>query len=163
VRRRRPLSILDRSDAAIVANGATDAGALSRRPGRGSVPLSPRRRVRRAEPGRCRVDVEAFELDDLLAARAAGGGLYHEFLRVPALSGGVYVLPAGGADPQVPHREDEVYVVLSGRASIAVGDEDRAVAAGSVVYVPAEVPHRFHDVVEELAVLVLFAPAETDG
>jgi mannose-6-phosphate isomerase-like protein (cupin superfamily) len=108
------------------------------------------------------VNVQAFELQELLAHRAASGEPYHEFLRVPALSGGVYVLPAGGTDPQRPHNEDEVYVVLSGRASIRVGDHDRAVEPGSVVYVPAEVPHRFHSIAEELAVLVLFAPAETD-
>ena len=113
----------------------------------------------RAEEGGGRV--EAFELGDLLARRAASGELYHEFLRVPALSGGLYVLPAGGTDPQSPHREDEVYVVMSGRAAVTVGGEERPVAAGSVVYVPAGVEHRFHGVAEELVLLVLFAPAET--
>jgi mannose-6-phosphate isomerase-like protein (cupin superfamily) len=106
--------------------------------------------------------VEAFELRDLLASRAASGEPYHEFLRVPALSGGVYVLPAGGTDPQTPHREDEVYVVMSGRATVTVGGEERPVAAGSVVYVAAGVEHRFHAITDELVLLVLFAPAETE-
>lgn len=104
--------------------------------------------------------MHAWDAAELSAAHAAAGRLYHEFLRVPALSGGLYVLPAGGADPQSPHGEDEVYVVTAGRARITVGDDVRAVGPGSVVYVPARVPHRFHDIEQELRVLVFFAPAE---
>jgi len=104
--------------------------------------------------------VDAFELADLLAARGATGQLYHEFIRTHDLSVGLYVLPVGATDPQGPHTEDEVYHVVSGRASIRVGDEDRAVEAGSTVFVGADVPHRFHDIEEELTVLVVFGPAE---
>lgn len=104
--------------------------------------------------------MEAFELVDLLRQRAEGGRLYHEFIRTHDLSVGVYVLPAGGTDPQGPHTEDEVYYVISGRATIRVGDEDRPVEAGSVVFVGADVPHRFHDIEEELTILVVFGPAE---
>jgi quercetin dioxygenase-like cupin family protein len=105
--------------------------------------------------------LDAFDLPELAAARAASGSLYHEFIRVPALSGGLYVLPAGAADPQRPHAEDEVYVIMSGRATITVAGEERAVRPGSIVYVPARVPHHFHSITEELEALVLFAPAET--
>jgi mannose-6-phosphate isomerase-like protein (cupin superfamily) len=73
---------------------------------------------------------------------------------------GLYVLPTGGGDPQSPHTEDEVYYVVSGRAKIRVADEDRAVKAGSIVYVAKNVEHRFHSIEEELTVLVFFAPAE---
>jgi quercetin dioxygenase-like cupin family protein len=93
--------------------------------------------------------------------RAASGKQYREFLRVPAMSAGLYVLPAGATDRQKPHREDEIYYVLRGRARFKAGAEDREVAAGSVIFVAAEVGHRFYDIAEELAVLVLFAPAET--
>jgi mannose-6-phosphate isomerase-like protein (cupin superfamily) len=44
---------------------------------------------------------------------------------------------------------------------IRVGVEDRPIAAGSVVYVPPRVDHRFHSITEELRLLVVFAPAET--
>jgi mannose-6-phosphate isomerase-like protein (cupin superfamily) len=104
--------------------------------------------------------VNAFELDDLIATQRKGDKAYHEFLRVPDLSMGVYRLPAGGTDLQAPHTEDEVYYVLSGKAQIRVGDEDRAVAAGSIVYVAKTVEHRFHSIEEDLTVLVFFAPAE---
>jgi quercetin dioxygenase-like cupin family protein len=102
----------------------------------------------------------AFELDDLEAARAASTRPYLEFLSVPALSLGLYVLPAGGVDGQRPHGEDEAYFVLRGRARISVGDEVREVRPGSVVFVGASVPHHFHDIEEELALLVAFGPAE---
>ena len=77
------------------------------------------------------------------------------------MSAGLYVLAAGATDPQRPHHEDEMYYVLRGMARFKAGDEDREISAGPVLFVTAEVEHRFHDIAEELAVLVLFAPAET--
>lgn len=102
------------------------------------------------------------QLSDLLEHRRRSGKLYHEFLRVPSMSAGVYVLAAGAADPQKPHQQDEMYYVVSGRARIEAGREDQAVEEGSVIFVPAEVEHRFYDISEELVVLVFFAPAETE-
>jgi mannose-6-phosphate isomerase-like protein (cupin superfamily) len=102
----------------------------------------------------------AFETHELLAEHGRRGRLYLEFLRVPALSMGLYVLPAGGTDPQRPHGEDEVYYVLSGRGRIQVGAGDRALADGALVFVPAGVEHRFHSITEDLKLLVFFAPAE---
>ena len=104
--------------------------------------------------------MDAFEIDQLLAEREQVGRAYLEFLRVPALSAGLYVLPAGEADPQQPHTEDEVYYVARGRAQIRVAGEDRPVGPGSVVFVAAGVEHRFHSIAEDLTVLVFFAPAE---
>jgi len=104
--------------------------------------------------------MEAFELADLIAARGASGRLYHEFIRTHDLSVGLYELPAGGTDPQGPHTEDEVYHVVSGRATISVGPEDRPVGPGSVVFVAADVVHRFHDITEDLVIIVFFGPAE---
>ena len=104
--------------------------------------------------------MQAFELAQLVSRRESSNKPYLEFLKVPDLSLGLYVLPAGGADPQLPHTEDEVYYVVSGRAKINVADEERAVQAGSIVYVAKSVEHRFHSIEEELRVLVFFAPAE---
>jgi quercetin dioxygenase-like cupin family protein len=101
------------------------------------------------------------ELTQIDKQRAEGGKLYREFLRVPSMSAGLYVLPAGGTDPQRPHHEDELYYVVRGRARFRAADEDKAVAAGSVLFVAADVEHKFYDVEEELAVLVFFAPAES--
>lgn len=104
--------------------------------------------------------MQAFELTQLTQQRKDATKLYLEFLKVPDLSMGLYVLPAGGIDPQSPHTEDEVYYVVSGRARIKVEDEDRDVRAGSIVYVAKNVEHRFHSIEEELKVIVFFAPAE---
>ena len=104
--------------------------------------------------------MDAFELSDVMAQQAASGRSYLEFLRVPALSIGVYTLPAGSQDLQEPHTEDEVYYVAQGAATIRVAGEDRPVMAGSMVYVPARVEHRFHTITQDLTVLVFFAPAE---
>ena len=93
--------------------------------------------------------------------RSGSGKSYREFLRVPTMSAGLYVLPAGGTDRQKPHREDEIYYVVRGRARFKAGSEDREISAGSVIFVAAQVGHRFYDITEELAVLVVFAPAET--
>jgi len=102
----------------------------------------------------------AYELAQLIQQQNDSNKLYLEFLKVPDLSMGVYVLPAGGTDPQSPHTEDEVYYVVSGQAQIKVADEDRAVQAGSIVYLAKNVEHRFHSIEEELTILVFFAPAE---
>lgn len=104
--------------------------------------------------------MDAWELDEVEAERSTRGRLYHEFLTVPDLSAGLYVLEAGATDPQSPHTEDELYYVVDGRATISVGAEDREVRPGSMVFVGAGVPHRFHHIEERLVLLVAFGPAE---
>lgn len=104
--------------------------------------------------------MNAFTVSDLMAAREQAGELYHEFLRIPTMSAGVYQLAAGATDPQEPHTEDEVYYVVQGQAQIQVATEQIPVKAGSIVFVGANVDHRFHSITEDLTVLVFFAPAE---
>jgi quercetin dioxygenase-like cupin family protein len=93
--------------------------------------------------------------------QAQGSKQYLEFLRVPAMSAGLYLLAAGSTDAQSPHHEDEMYYVVCGKARFRAGEEDHQVAAGSLLFVAAEVEHRFYDITEELALLVFFAPAES--
>ena len=104
--------------------------------------------------------MDAFELADLISQQKDSNSPYLEFLKVPDLSMGLYVLPTGGVDSQSPHTEDEVYYIVSGKAKIQVADEDRDVGAGSIVYVAKNVKHRFHSIEEELKMIVFFAPAE---
>ena len=104
--------------------------------------------------------MQHVDLDTLIADTTQREHPYLEFLRVPAMSAGMYCLAVGATDGQQPHTEDELYVVMRGRAAIRVGDEDTEVRAGSAIFVPARVPHHFHSITEDLAVLVLFAPAE---
>jgi mannose-6-phosphate isomerase-like protein (cupin superfamily) len=51
-----------------------------------------------------------------------------------------------------------VYYVIAGRGAIRVGDEDRPVKPGSLVFVAAHVEHRFHSITEDLRVLIFWAP-----
>jgi mannose-6-phosphate isomerase-like protein (cupin superfamily) len=106
-----------------------------------------------------------FSIVELQTERVASGKRYLEFLRVPALSTGIYVLPEDGLDQQTPHHQDEIYYVMSGRARMKItradeAPEDRLVVGGTVIFVEAGTEHRFHSIEEELVVLVVFGPAE---
>ncbi|MGC5288560.1 cupin domain-containing protein [Micromonospora sp. DT231] len=92
-------------------------------------------------------------------APAGAGNDWVEQLRVPDLSVGTYCIPVGGRDDQSPHTEDEIYVVTTGRARIVTPDGAAEVGPGSVIFVPAGEEHRFDEVTEDLALLVVFGPA----
>jgi mannose-6-phosphate isomerase-like protein (cupin superfamily) len=106
--------------------------------------------------------MKAFEPADLNTRRERSGEMYLEFLREPTMSAGLYALPADGTDAQTPHHEDELYVVIEGQGSIRVADESRPVGPGSVIFVGAEVSHRFEAITEDLRVLVVFSPPESE-
>jgi mannose-6-phosphate isomerase-like protein (cupin superfamily) len=102
----------------------------------------------------------AWSVAQLDGRRAASDGPYLEFLRVPDLSAGVYVLEAGAMDRQLPHTEDEIYWVISGSGRLRMGADDVVVGPGTIAFVAAGVEHRFHDIRERLTILVIFGPAE---
>ncbi len=104
---------------------------------------------------------QVFDINQIREAVSGDKVQYQEFLRVPSLSCGVYHLPKGAKDMQTPHDEDEVYDGLQGRARLRVGDEDREVSAGSILYVRATQEHSFFEVVEDMTLLVFFASAIT--
>ncbi len=78
---------------------------------------------------------------------------------------GVYVLAVNATDNQSPHDDDEVYYVVRGRGTLRRGATDEVVGPGDVRFVAAHEPHRFHDIREELVLLVVFAsrPASRDA
>jgi mannose-6-phosphate isomerase-like protein (cupin superfamily) len=102
-----------------------------------------------------------MNVNDLIRDQAENGETWLEFFRVPALSLGLYVVPAGGVDEQTPHAEDEIYLVVEGRGVLAVEGIDRPVGPGDLLFVAARDDHRFHSITEDLKLLVVFAPAET--
>jgi mannose-6-phosphate isomerase-like protein (cupin superfamily) len=61
-----------------------------------------------------------------------------------------------GDDPQTSHTRDEVYVVAQGFGYFRNGAERHRFASGDVLFVPAEVPHRFEEFSDDLAVWVFF-------
>jgi mannose-6-phosphate isomerase-like protein (cupin superfamily) len=101
---------------------------------------------------------QSAEIDEAVAGAKAAGGYIGDVLRSELLSVGVYVLPAGGTDAQRPHDEDEVYYAVRGRAKFRVGSEDHAVAPGALLFVAAKQAHHFHEIEEELVLVVFWAP-----
>lgn len=85
---------------------------------------------------------------------------YVEHLSVPDLSVGTYSIAAGGTDRQDPHTEDEIYIVTAGRARLVTDSGEAEAVPGAVLFVPAGEVHRFVDVSEDFATLVVFGPAE---
>ncbi|MGA7413635.1 MAG: cupin domain-containing protein [Bryobacteraceae bacterium] len=90
----------------------------------------------------------------------ASGQAFQEFLRTQYISAGVYRLAAGAVDKQTPHSEDEIYFVVSGHGRFGAAGWDTEVSPGDVLFVPAHEAHEFHDIDEELQLLVVFGPAE---
>ena len=106
---------------------------------------------------------ESFELAALVERCRGRRAPYLEFLRVPQLSCGIYTLAAGETDTQSTHDEDEVYLALAGRASLIVDGEETELAQGSIVYVPADTPHEFTKIEEDLSLLVFFGSGGPSG
>ena len=93
---------------------------------------------------------------------AVEGVTYTEFDRREGLSFGMYCLGAGVDDPQSPHTEDEIYVVAAGRGAIELDGVAHAIEPGSVISIPRDVAHKFVDITEDLALVVVFGPPEGD-
>jgi len=102
---------------------------------------------------------QVFSVEELQARLTGAPVEYKEFLRAPSLSCGIYHLDKGATDMQTPHDEDEVYYVLSGKATLKIGEETQDVKAGSVLYVRATETHSFFEIEEPMTLLVFFAAA----
>jgi mannose-6-phosphate isomerase-like protein (cupin superfamily) len=50
---------------------------------------------------------------------------------------------------------------MAGSAQFTAGSETRPVNPGHTIYVPAGVPHHFHDIEADMQLIVVFAPPET--
>ena len=101
----------------------------------------------------------SFTVDELRKLREQAGTAWLEFFDVASLSMGIYHVASGTDDRAThqPHARDEVYVGVSGNGQLTADGERYRIEPGSVVYVKAGVEHHFHDVIDDLTVLVLFA------
>lgn len=98
-----------------------------------------------------------IDLDELRGKLKGDAVEYLEFLNVPAVNCGIYFLPAGSTDMQAPHDDDEIYVVLGGRARMRLDDVEKDVGPGSLLYVSATMRHSFFEIEEDMTLLVIFA------
>ena len=99
-----------------------------------------------------------FHVENLMRKVEGEQARFLEFIRLPGMSTAVYRLPAGCRDMQSPHAEDEIYVVLKGRARLRIDDQEEEVTRGSILYVRADTRHSFFDIEEDLIVLAFFGP-----
>jgi mannose-6-phosphate isomerase-like protein (cupin superfamily) len=102
--------------------------------------------------------MSTFSVDQLVEQAKSTEHTYTDFFRAETLSLGFAFWPAGKPDTQSPHAEDEVYYVVSGKGAFTCEGETVTVQAGSLLFVRAGAVHRFLDIMEDLNVLVFWAP-----
>lgn len=100
---------------------------------------------------------QIFDLESIKAKLKGDPVEYLEFLNVSGLSCGLYTLAVGSNDMQAPHDDDEVYLVLSGKARMRLAGEERSVGPGTLLYVGATTEHSFFEIEETMTLLVFFA------
>ena len=103
-----------------------------------------------------------FNMDELSAENAKTDLPYLEFMRLESMSGYIYELAAGAVDEQEPHDQDEIYYVVKGRSDFTVNDETIAIKPGDILYVKKFATHLFSNITEDLSLLVIFAPPDTE-
>jgi mannose-6-phosphate isomerase-like protein (cupin superfamily) len=61
-----------------------------------------------------------------------------------------------GVDPQQPHEQDEIYVIVTGTGRFLCGLDESEFGPGDALFVPAGVEHRFVDFTEDTEMWVVF-------
>ncbi len=66
-----------------------------------------------------------------------------------------------GHDPQTPHEQDEIYIVVSGSGTFALGPDEenlarRTFGPGDAIFAAARQVHRFEDFTDDFATWVVF-------
>lgn len=87
---------------------------------------------------------------------------WKEIYNGETIRAGFYHLKAGAIDDQTPHDYDEIYYVKKGVSKIQVGKKSFDIRKGYIIYVQAKQTHYFHDITEDLDLLVLFSKGPYD-
>lgn len=101
---------------------------------------------------------KVFDINELKAKVAGNEPSFCEFLRSSQMSCAIYRLPAGSRDMQAPHLEDELYLVVEGKARMRVDGQEQEVGAGTILFVKATTEHSFFDITEDLTLVAIFGP-----
>lgn len=73
---------------------------------------------------------------------------------------GYVTLHPGGAVPLHVHEQEEVYVILSGRGTMQVGNEIEPVEPVAAIHMPSGQPHELRNTGEtEMVMMFVYAPA----
>ena len=75
----------------------------------------------------------------------------------------VKVYAPRGHDPQTPHKQDEIYIVMTGTGRFVTGAESRSFAPGDMLFVAAGVPHRFEEFSDDLTLWAVFCSPQNEN
>ncbi len=95
-----------------------------------------------------------LEQPDAIARAGEAASHYAVLLKRGTLEVGMYA--PRDRDPQQPHLQDELYVVVRGSSTFVRGDESRACGPGDVLFVPAGMLHHFEGFTEDFAAWAVF-------
>ncbi len=79
---------------------------------------------------------------------------FHYPLRHGTMKVGLYA--PRGVDDQSPHQQDELYIIVSGTGTFSNGGERRPFKSQDVIFVAANVEHRFENFSDDFATWVIF-------
>jgi len=106
------------------------------------------------------ITMKVWNIEDVLAKHRKSKRSYTGFFRVPSTRCGVYTLPKGAKDGQTPHKEDELYYVVRGKAKMDSDGKKVDLKPGSLVFIAADAEHKFIDIEEDLELLVVFSSGQ---
>src|SRR5215831_19696152 len=108
--------------------------------------------------GRQSLDHSVWYNGSLMTFLATGEETHGQFALIKAVARRGNVPP-----PHVHHWEDEIFCVLEGEIVVSVGDRTIKGTAGTMVFLPRDVPHSFTIESEQGRMLILLTPAGLEG
>ena len=97
-----------------------------------------------------------FDLSSYLEKIKKSSSYFHTFINRDSLAVGLLVLQSGEDDTQIPHSNDEVYLIISGDGFLRIKNKDYPVSKDKLFFVAKNVEHFFHSNAHELRVLYFF-------
>ena len=104
--------------------------------------------------GRQSLDHSVWYNGSLMTFLATGEDTLGRFALIEAVARRGNVPP-----PHIHHREDEIFYVLEGEIVVSVGDRTIKGTAGTMFFLPRDVPHSFTIESEQIRMLILLTPA----
>ena len=108
--------------------------------------------------GRQSLDRSVWYNGSLMTFLATGEDTHGQFALIEAVARRGNVPP-----PHIHHREDEIFYILEGEIVVSVGDRTIKGTAGTMVFLPRDVPHSFTIESEQSRMLILLTPAGLEG
>src|SRR5262252_2028259 len=108
--------------------------------------------------GRQSLDRSVWYNGALMTFLATGEDTHGQFALIEAVARRGNVPPT-----HIHHREDEMFYILEGEIVISLGDRTIKGTAGTMVFLPRDVPHSFTIESEQSRMLILLTPAGLEG